>query len=80
MNSNRIPGCVVTEKLLAKLDEERTAKDKGKAARLNRAAEMYAIAKGMGFRGAHLGGHGATYETMEYIIARGEELAPKWQN
>ena len=79
MNSNRIPGCVVTEKLLAKLDEERTAKDKGKAARLNRAAEMYAIAKGMGFRGAHIGGHGATCETIEYVIARGDELAPKWQ-
>ena len=79
MNSNRIPGCVVTEKLLAKLDEERTAKDKGKAARINRAAEMYAIAKGMGFRGVHIGGHCAGYETMEYVIARGEELVPKWQ-
>jgi methylenetetrahydrofolate reductase (NADPH) len=40
---------------------------------------MYAIAKGMGFRGAHIGGHGATYETLEYIMARGEELTPKWQ-
>jgi len=79
MNANRIPGCVVTDKLLVQLDEERTAKDKGKAARLNRAAEMYAIAKGMGFQGAHIGGHGATYETLEYIMARGEELTPKWQ-
>jgi methylenetetrahydrofolate reductase (NADPH) len=79
MNANHIPGCVVTDKLLAQLNEERNAKDKGKTARLNRAAEMYAIAKGMGFRGAHIGGHGATYETLEYIIAVGEELVPKWQ-
>ena len=79
MNANQIPGCVVTDKLLKQLDEERTAKDKGKAARLDRAAKMYAIAKGLGYSGAHIGGHGATYEMVEYIINKGEELNPKWQ-
>jgi methylenetetrahydrofolate reductase (NADPH) len=79
MNANKIPGCVVTDKLMARLDEERTAKDKGKAARLDRAAKMYAITKGMGYSGAHIGGHGATYEMIDYIITKGEELAPKWQ-
>ena len=68
MNDKQIPGCVVTDKLLAKLDEERKDKDKGKAARLDRAARMYAIAKGMGFRGAHVGGNGVTYEMVEYVI------------
>lgn len=79
LNANQIPGCVVTDKLLAKLDEERTAKDKGKTARLDRAADMYAIAKGMGFSGAHIGGYGATCDMVEYIIDKGEKLAPKWQ-
>ena len=79
MNANQIPGCVVTDKLLKQLDEERTAKDKGKAARLDRAAKMYAITKGMGFSGAHIGGNGATYDMVEYIIDKGEELTPKWQ-
>jgi methylenetetrahydrofolate reductase (NADPH) len=79
MNSGQIPGCVVTEKLLAKLDEERNAKDKGRQTRLDRAAKMYAIAKGMGYAGAHIGGHGATYEMVDYIITKGEELTPKWQ-
>ncbi|MDD5288690.1 MAG: methylenetetrahydrofolate reductase C-terminal domain-containing protein [Dehalococcoidales bacterium] len=79
MNANEIAGCVVPDKLLAKLDEERKAKDKGKSDRLDRAAKMYAIAKGMGYSGAHIGGHGATYEMIEYIIGKGEELAPKWQ-
>ena len=78
MNANQIPGCVVTDKLMAKLDEERTAKDKGKLARLDRAAKMYAIARGMGYSGAHIGGHGATYEMVEYIIKKGEELTPIW--
>ena len=33
----------------------------------------------MGFAGAHIGGHGLTYETLEQIIDTGEELAPRWQ-
>jgi methylenetetrahydrofolate reductase (NADPH) len=49
MNQNRFPGCVVTDKLLADLDRERTAADKGEGSRLLRAARMYAVLKGMGF-------------------------------
>jgi methylenetetrahydrofolate reductase (NADPH) len=79
MNSNNIPGCVVTDKLVAELAEEAKADDKGRASRLLRAAKMYAIAKGMGFAGAHIGGHGATYKMVEYIIDKGEELLPHWQ-
>ena len=79
MNANQIPGCVVTDKLMAKIDEERKDKDKGKSARLNRAAKMYAIARGLGYSGAHIGGYGATYDLVEYVINKGEELAPKWQ-
>ena len=79
MNANRIPGCMVTDNLLKQLDEERTAKDKSKTTRLDRAAKMYAIARGIGYRGAYIGGHGATYEMVEYIINKGEELTPKWQ-
>ncbi len=80
MNANQIPGCVVTDKLLAKLDEERKAKDKGRQARLDRAAKMYALAKGMGYGGAHIGGHGATYEMVEHIVNKGEELTPNWRD
>ncbi|MBN1643772.1 MAG: methylenetetrahydrofolate reductase C-terminal domain-containing protein [Dehalococcoidales bacterium] len=79
MNANRVPGCVVTDKLLAKLDEERTVPDKGKQARLDRAARMYAIARGLGYKGVHVGGNSTTYEMIEYIIGKGEELSPKWQ-
>jgi methylenetetrahydrofolate reductase (NADPH) len=80
MNANQIPGCVVTDKLLAELNKEREAKDKGRSARLDRAAKMYAIAKGMGYAGAHIGGHGATYEMVEYIIDKGEELSHNWRD
>ncbi len=80
MNSGEIPGCVVTDELLAKLDAERSAKDKGRQARLDRAAKTYAIAKGMGYAGAHIGGHGISYDQVEYIVDKGEEFARNWQD
>jgi 5,10-methylenetetrahydrofolate reductase len=41
MNSNQIPGCVVTDKLLEEVAQEAKASDKGRSARLTRAAKMY---------------------------------------
>ncbi len=80
MNRNELPGSVVTDKLLADLDRERNDPDKGESARILRAARMYAIMKGMGFSGVHIGGHNIKYEQVEKIIRQGEELAPVWND
>ncbi len=80
MNRNAIPGCVVTDKLVAELAQEARSDDKGKSSRLLRAAKQYAIAKGMGCAGAHIGGHGITHDMVEYVMEKGEELSPNWQN
>ena len=79
MHENKIPGCVVTDKLLAQLEEERKSPDKGRDARLLRAARQYAIARGLGYRGAHIGGHNLNYADVEFILDKGEELYPVWQ-
>ena len=78
MNRNGVPGCVVTDELLSVITEESKAKDRGKAKRLERAAKMYAFMKGMGFAGVHIGGFGLRYKDVEFIIERGEGLAPNW--
>lgn len=78
MNNNSIPGCVVTNKLLNEIDKERNSEDKGLAARLLRGAKMYAMMKGMGFSGVHIGGHGLKHQEVEYIIDKGEELSANW--
>ena len=80
MNANRIPGCVVTRKLLDEIATESAGADKGKQARLDRAAKMYALAKGMGYKGAYISGQGLPFESVEYIVARGEELAARWMD
>ena len=78
MHGNNIPGCVVTQKILNQLAAEVTSKDKGKQARLDRAAKMYAIAKGMGYKGAYISGQNLPFESVEYIVERGNELAGSW--
>jgi methylenetetrahydrofolate reductase (NADPH) len=78
MNRNDLPGSVVTDKLLADIDGERNDPDKGEKARILRAARMYAILKGMGYSGVHIGGHNIKYEQVEEIIRQGETLTSQW--
>lgn len=80
MNRNALPGSVVTDKLLVELEREQNSPDKGAGARILRAARMYAIMKGMGFAGVHIGGHNLKYEQVEEIILQGEALASQWAN
>ena len=55
-NANRIPGCVVSDELLAIAEREGAAPDKGRAFFLELAARQVAIARGLGFRGVYLAG------------------------
>jgi methylenetetrahydrofolate reductase (NADPH) len=78
MSKGEPPGCWVSPELLAKIQEEAKAEDKGLAARLERAAKMAAISKGLGYAGAYIGGtHNP--EHIRGIIRRAEELAPRWE-
>ena len=78
MSKGDPPGCWVSPELLSKIQEEAKAEDKGLAARLERAAKMAAIAKGLGYAGAYIGGTHEP-ERIRGIIRRAEELAPRWE-
>ncbi len=80
MNKERIPGCVVTDELLQKIEEEVQAPDKGKKARLERAAHLAAIFRGLRFNGIHIGGFGLKFEDFEYIIRRSGEIGENWRD
>ena len=79
MNKGGIPGCDVTDELLATLQAEKTAEDKGVQARLDRAAKIIAAARGMGYAGVHIGGSGVTAEALRYMLDKAEEYAADWQ-
>src|SRR5262245_39129340 len=78
MSKSEPPGCWVAPELVEKIRDEVKAKDKGEAARLERAARMIAILRGLGYAGAYIGGtHNA--EHIGWIIERGHIMAPRWK-
>jgi methylenetetrahydrofolate reductase (NADPH) len=68
-NAGRIPGVVVTDELLALVE------DKDRAFFLELASKQVAIARGLGFRGVYLGGH-LELEDYDRILATAESYAP----
>lgn len=79
MHTGGVPGCVVTEELLNLVEAEAKDPDKGKGKRLERAAKMVAVFRGMGFNGVHIGGFALKAEDFIRIIRRAEELQPAWE-
>ncbi len=79
MATGQPPGCWVSPALLEIVREESRAPDGGLRARLERAARMVAVLRGLGYAGAYLGGtHDA--EQIQWIIRRADELAPRWES
>lgn len=78
MSKGEPPGCWVAPELVARIREETQAADKGAAARLERAARMVAILRGLGYAGAYIGGdHQADH--IRWIIKRSEAVAARWE-
>src|SRR5262245_11020196 len=78
MSKGEPPGCWVAPELVEKIRQEVETKDKGEAARLERAARMVAILRGMNYVGAYIGGTHKP-EHIRWIIDRGQQLEPQWE-
>jgi methylenetetrahydrofolate reductase (NADPH) len=70
--ANRIPGCVVTPALLEVVERQAASPDRGKRFFLELAGKQVAIAQGLGYRGAYLGGihEPAEFEAVVEIARR----------
>lgn len=79
MRKGQIAGCHISDAFMKVLEAEAAHPDKGKAARVERAAKMIAIYKGLGFSGIHIGGFGLNAETVTRILDRAETLADGWR-
>ncbi len=77
-NANAIPGCVVSNDLLRKIEKASAGPDKGKAFFLELAAKQVAIARGLGFRGAYLAGHSLPAGDVDRILALADGFARDW--
>ncbi len=79
MNKNAIPGCIVSDELVEIIESEKSG-GKGKDAQLLRSAKLYAIFRGLGYKGVNISGHGLNYEDIVYILGKGEELSLNWHD
>jgi methylenetetrahydrofolate reductase (NADPH) len=77
-NANEIPGCVVSDRLLATIEKAAAGPDKGKAFLLELAAKQVAIARGLGFRGAYLAGHSLPAADVDRILVQAATFAADW--
>lgn len=73
-HAGRIPGCVVTDDLLALVERRAASPDKGRAFFLELAAKQVAVARGMGYRGIYLSGHRDATE-IGHILEYAEAFA-----
>jgi methylenetetrahydrofolate reductase (NADPH) len=79
LRAGRIPGCVLPEGIYRQMHREAQDGDRGKRARLLRAAKLLAVLKGLGYAGAHLGGPGISFADLDFVLTRMESLAADWQ-
>lgn len=72
-NKGMFPGCVVSDALLERIDQEKKSVDKGKAYFNDLAAKQVAAFKGMGYKGVYIGGINK-YSDFAEIIEKAEEF------
>ncbi len=78
--AGRIPGCVVTDELLALAEKQASSPDRGRAFFLEFAAKQCAIAKGLGYRGAYVGGH-LRFQDYDKILQISSSFGPNdWKD
>jgi len=71
-NESMIPGCVVSDELLARINREKKSDDKGKKFFTDFAAKQLAAFKGMGYTGAYIGGINK-YDDFTAILEKADE-------
>lgn len=80
MNRGEVPGAYVADRLLALVQEESGDGDRGKGARLERAARQIAVLKGLGYSGAHLEGLNLKFPDVSHLVERGFEIGENWRD
>jgi methylenetetrahydrofolate reductase (NADH) len=71
----KVPGVVVTDELLQLVEQRAKDPDHGRSFFLELAAKQVAVARGLGFRGAYIGGRLETHEYLQ-ILERADSFAP----
>ena len=80
MSGGKIPGVVVTPRLLEMVQREWEEKSNGHAATIERSARLAVILKGLGYKGVHFGGIHKGFETLSSVLDRMERIEERWRD
>lgn len=80
LNQGVVPGCILPDALLAKIEAEAGGSDLGHGARLERGARLVAVLKGLGYEGIHLSGVDLRYSDVAHVLDRAREIGDDWQD
>ncbi len=75
MASGKVPGILLAQTLVDRLQQEQVAGDR--QARLRRAASMIIQVKKLGYQGVHIGGNGLDFADARFVMDRVEALEGK---
>ncbi|MGC8492823.1 MAG: methylenetetrahydrofolate reductase C-terminal domain-containing protein [Syntrophobacteraceae bacterium] len=79
INSGGVPGAVVTDPLLQRIQKEWVDPDSGRKAMIERAARLAAVLKGLGYKGIHIGGIHRNFDMVGKILDRLEVIQHQWK-
>lgn len=80
MHEGKLPGCLIPDSLYEQIQWEARTADKGKKARLVRAAKLLAVLKGLGYDGVHIGGPALTFQDLDFVLTQADEMVADWQS
>ncbi len=80
MNSGKVPGAIVPDELVRRVEDEWRHKDQGRKAAIDRAAQLAAILKGLGYKGVHIGGVHRNFDTVGAILDRMVDYEDRWES
>ncbi|MBU0680597.1 MAG: methylenetetrahydrofolate reductase C-terminal domain-containing protein [Proteobacteria bacterium] len=78
MHKRAIPGCLIPDHIFAEMEKESRSADRGKKARLERAANQLAVLRGLGYSGAHIGGSGLEMADIDFILNQATARQEQW--
>jgi methylenetetrahydrofolate reductase (NADPH) len=77
-HAGRIPGCVVSDELLAQAEKYGGGEDKGREFFVDLASKQVAVARGIGFSGVYIGGH-MPIGSYDEILDRAAAIGDQWR-
>jgi methylenetetrahydrofolate reductase (NADPH) len=78
-HEGRVPGVRLSDTLMAHVEREAAAPDKGRGRFLDLAAMQVAVARGLGYRGVYLAGQRSA-EEVDRVLDRADAYASDWRS